>query len=221
MILTYAQRQAYWNWCRDFIDREVIYRADDTHPEIPGKAGGTYVWQFYLRRATFNPQFAHAIGALFWDQFAARYAQQPFQICAPEPSAPPIAAAIAATASDLNIPLNVFQARREPKSFGFDNWFDGKANKLPVLMVEDVAASAPFMLHAALRVQQKLKLPLYHQYFALVNKVGRGVAKNAQHTENLLSGQLVALFNLNNFHKRAVEYREHYGAPPKWSGLVA
>ena len=30
MILTYDQRQAYWNWCREFIDREAIYRADDT-----------------------------------------------------------------------------------------------------------------------------------------------------------------------------------------------
>jgi hypothetical protein len=31
-ILTYAERQRYWNWCREFIDREAIYRADDTHP---------------------------------------------------------------------------------------------------------------------------------------------------------------------------------------------
>lgn len=221
MILSYAQRQAYWNWCRDFIDHEVIYRADDTHPEIPGKAGGTYVWQFYLRRASFNPHFAHALGLLFWDLFLDRYAQQPFQICAPEPSGPPIAAAIAAAAAGLKIPLNVFHARREPKSFGIDNWFDGKVNKLPVLMVDDIAASAPFMLLASLRVQQKLELPLYHQYFALVNKVGRGVAKKAQHTENLLAGQLVALFNLNNFHKKAVDYVAYYGNSPQWRGLVA
>jgi hypothetical protein len=40
VILTYDQRQAHWNWCREFIDREAIYRVDDTHPEIPGKAGG-------------------------------------------------------------------------------------------------------------------------------------------------------------------------------------
>jgi hypothetical protein len=46
-ILTYAERQKYWNWCREFIDREAIYRADETHPAIPGKFGGTYVWQFY------------------------------------------------------------------------------------------------------------------------------------------------------------------------------
>jgi hypothetical protein len=26
VILTYDKRQAYWNWCREFIDREAIYR---------------------------------------------------------------------------------------------------------------------------------------------------------------------------------------------------
>ena len=45
-VLSYAERQKYWNWCREFIDREAIYRAGPregggTHPEIPGKAGGT------------------------------------------------------------------------------------------------------------------------------------------------------------------------------------
>ena len=41
-ILTYAERQKYWNWCRGYIDREAIYRVDETHPEIPGKAGGKH-----------------------------------------------------------------------------------------------------------------------------------------------------------------------------------
>jgi hypothetical protein len=27
-ILTYAERQRLWNWCREFIDREAIYRVD-------------------------------------------------------------------------------------------------------------------------------------------------------------------------------------------------
>ena len=47
---------------------------------------------------------------------------------------------------------------------------------------------------AAFGSQQKLKLPLHHKYFTLVNKVGRGVAKNSQHTRNCLTGELVALF---------------------------
>jgi hypothetical protein len=70
-ILTYSQRQHHWEWCREFIDREVIYRAGEregggTYPQIPGKAtGSSYVWQFYLRRATFHPEFAHRLGLLF------------------------------------------------------------------------------------------------------------------------------------------------------------
>ncbi len=215
-MLTYARRQELWNYCRDLIDREVIYRADDTHPEIPGKApNSTYVWQFYLRRATYNPHFAHALGLLFWDHFQPVYQQMPFQICACHPSGPPIAAAIQAAH-----PVNVFHARREPKAFGVDNWFDGRVTADPVLMVDDVAASAPYMAQAAARVRQKLKLPLHYQYFAVVNKVGRGVSKLAQHTESYLDGQLITLFNLNNFHLRAVDYSERYGQRPNWSGLV-
>lgn len=215
-MLTYAKRQELWGFCRDLIDREVIYRADDTHPEIPGKAPGSmYGWQFYLRRATYNPHFAHALGQLFWDHFSPIYQQAPFQICACHPSGPPIAAAIQAAH-----PVNVFYARREPKSFGFDNWFDGRVTVDPVLMVDDIAASAPYMAQAAARVRQKLKLPLHYQYFAVVNKVGRRVAKHAQHTESYLDGQLIALFNLNNFHLRAADYSARYGQRPNWSGLV-
>ena len=216
-MLTNAKRQELWEFCRDLIDREVIYRADDTHPEIPGKARGSmYVWQFYLRRATYNPHFAHAIGLLFWDHFSPLYQQSPFQVCACHPSGPPIAAAIQAAH-----PVNVFYARREPKAFGVDNWFDGRVlPDLPVLMVDDVAASAPYLLQASARVRQKLKLPLHHQYFCIVNKVGRGVAKQAQHTENYLDGQLIALFNLNNFCLRPDRFRERYGHKPGWTGLV-
>jgi len=223
VILPAAERQQLWESCRDLIEREAIYRADDTHPEIPGKAPGSmYVWQFYLRRATLNPHFAAALGRLFWDQFWPVYQQAPFQICACQPSAPPIAAAIQAAAyrSPERLSVNVFYARREPKAFGIDNWFDGRVSDLPVLMVDDVAASAPFMLQAAARVQQKLKLPLHHLYFTVVNKVGRAAAKHAQHTENYLDGQLVALFNLNNFHLGAKAYRERYGQRPGWSGPV-
>jgi transcription antitermination factor NusG len=49
-ILTYAERQAHWEWCREFIDREAIYRVDDTHPMLPGKnPKGRYTFQYYLR----------------------------------------------------------------------------------------------------------------------------------------------------------------------------
>jgi hypothetical protein len=34
------------------------------------------------------------------------------------------------------------------------------------------------MLLASVRIQQKLKLPLHHSYFAVVNKVGRGFSKH-------------------------------------------
>ena len=222
MILGYERRQELWEWCREFIDREAIYRVDATHPMLPGKnPKGKYTFQFYLRRATFNPQFAHNVGLLFWDHFLEIYRNQTFQICTPEPSGPPIGAAIQAVANMLGIKVNVFSARREAKAYGLDNWFNGKVLPgVPVMMVEDIAASAPFMLRAAVRVQQKLKLPLHRNYFTLVNKVGPHFKKDNQHTENYLDGQLIALFTFNNFARDAEFFRLRYGHQQQWSGLI-
>jgi len=223
MILTYDRRQALWEWCRNFIDCEAIYRVDDTHPQLIGKnPKGKYTFQFYLRRATFNPHFARAVGLLFWDHFGEIYRNQMFQICTPEPSGPPIGAAIQSVGTLLGIKVNVFQARREPKSFGLDNWFNGKVLPgVPVLMVEDIAASAPFLLRAAIRVQQKLKLPLHQNYFTIVNKVGPYFRKENQHTENYLDGQLVALFTFLNFAKNAEDFAWKHGRKQNWTGIVA
>jgi orotate phosphoribosyltransferase len=222
VILTYRQRQAHWNWCREFLDRECHYRVDENHPKIPSKApGGFYVWQGYLRRATLNPHFAHRLGLLFWDRFLATYQQQPFQICACEPSGITIGMIISTAARRLGLPLNVFIARREPKSFGFGNWFDGAVlPKLPVMIVDDVAASAPFMLHASARVRIKLGLPLHYNYFAVMNKAGIGIGKDFQHTENYLDIELVTFFNMNNICKSAEAFRAQYGTAPNWTGLV-
>jgi orotate phosphoribosyltransferase len=221
-ILSYAERQEHWQWCRAFIDREVIYRADDTHPMIPAKVSGqTYQWQFYLRRAFYNPHFFRALGLLFWDHFLPVYQQQAFQVCACHPSGIPVGMAIMLAAVELKLPLNLFLARREPKSFGHDNWFDGTVlAQHPVLMVDDAAASTNYMRAASARVQSKLGLTLHRNCFAVVNKVGRGFSKDAQHTENYLDNELVALFTVNNFSPTAEGYREAYGRAPQWSGTV-
>ena len=128
--------------------------------------------------------------------------------------------AIGAVARRIELPINVFLARRTPKAFGIDNWFDGRISRLPVLMVDDVAASAPFLRLASARVQTKLGLPLHKNYFTIVNKVGRRVSKEAQHTENLLDGELIALFTLNNFCKTVAEFKDRYGRSPQWTGPV-
>jgi hypothetical protein len=120
----------------------------------------------------------------------------------------------------MGITVNAFLARREPK-FGTDSWFDGHILPgVPVVMVDDIAASAPFLLLAAARIRHKLKLPLHYNYFAVVNKVGRGAKKVNQHTENYLNNQLISLFNLNNFRLTLEDYRAEYGEEPMWTGIV-
>jgi hypothetical protein len=224
-ILSYAQRQKYWEECRELIDREALYRAGPRegggeHPRLDGKAGGKTIWQFYLRRAMYNPDFAHRIGLLFWDHFAPVFLQQPFQVCACHPSGVPIGMAIQDAATQLKIPLNLFLVRRQAKHFGIDNWFDGQVNKLPVLMVDDLAASAPFLRVGSARVQAKLNLPLHRNYFVIIHKVGRSFLKKNQHTENMLDNELVALYTVNNIAKTAEEFKIRYNRLPRLSGLV-
>jgi hypothetical protein len=113
-----------------------------------------------------------------------------------------------------------FTVRRAPK-FGLDSWFDGHISReLPVLLVDDLAASTNHLLLASARVQQKLGLPLHRNYFVIVNKVGRGFDKAAQHTENYLDNELVALFSVNNFARTVEAFRERYGTNPKWTGVI-
>lgn len=221
-LLTYKERAEHWEWMRAFIDREAIYRVDDTHPALPPMDGKSrYTLGYYLRRATLDAEFAHRLGLLFWDEFAHRYRQQPFQVCAAEPSGPPIACAIQAAATRLGVPLNVFTARREAKGFGLDNWFDGRIIPgLPVVMVDDIAASAPFLLRASIRVQQKLALPLHSHWFTVVAKVGPGIRQVNSHTRNYLDGALVSLFTHANFCRDAADYAIRYGQPQCWSGVV-
>jgi hypothetical protein len=66
---------------------------------------------------------------------------------------------------------------------------------VPVLLVDDVAASAPFLLLGAARVRHKLSVSLHYNYFTIVNKVGRGFRKDNQHTENYLDNELIPTGN--------------------------
>lgn len=220
-LLSYKERQQHWEWCREYLDREGFYRVDAKHPPIPGKAGGQYHWQGYLRRATYNPEFAHRLGLLFWDHFKPVFECQPFQLCACAPSGPPIGMIVSTSARRLGIPINVFVARRTPKEFGVDNWFDGIIKpELSVMLVDDVAASTNHMRLASARIKLKLKLSLHRNYFTITNKVGGRFNKNAQHTENYLDNELISLFTMNNFCLHAQEFKERYGCEQKWTGLI-
>lgn len=219
--LSIEQWNTHWEWCRSFIDCEAIYRADKDHPPIPSKKhGGTYVWQLYLRRATQNPEFAYRLSLLFWDHFYSIYQSKPFQIGACHPSGVPIGNAVAGWGYEFGIPVNLFLIRREMKGHGVDNFFDGVVNKLPVLLIDDIAASTEYLAQAAARVQVKLGLPLHQNYFTVVNKVGYRLSKEAQHTENYLENQLISLFTMNNLTTSADDFKHKYGQRT-WTGLVA
>lgn len=218
--MTYEERAEMLEWCRVFIDKECMYRIDENHPPIPSKAGGiTHGWQLYMRRATMDAEFSARIGLLFWDRFQVEFERQPFQICSCLPSGPPIGMAIQAAATKLGITINHMMVRREPKT-GLDNWLDGVALKMPIMLMDDVAASTNHIRLASARVQMKLHLPLHTHYFAIINKVGARMNKNSSHTENYINGELVTLFTMDSFCGTSAQFKVRYGCAPKWTGYV-
>jgi hypothetical protein len=155
--LTYAKRQNLM-FCRDAIDREVIYRADDTHPEIR-QGTGEHVCLASTSARDLQSPLCPCLGLLFWEFPAGLSASSIPDMCLPSVRSTDCRCIQAAA------PVNVFYARREPKAFGFDNWFDGRVlPDMPVLMVDDIAASAPHRSKLR-RVRQKpaVALPILHR----------------------------------------------------------
>lgn len=221
-ILSYKERQDHWEWCRSFLDHEAFYRVDEVNPVLPGKLqGSTYIWQGYLRRASFNAEFMNRLGLLFWNHFQQVYETQEFQLGACLAAGVPIGLGIQNVARTLGIPVNLFTIRQSPKTFGFDSWFEGIVKlDIPVLLVDDVAASAINLKMADVKLRSKLKIPMHYNYFTILNKVGRGFGKNAQHTENYLNYELISFFTMNHICKNVGEFYERYGKKHKWSGIV-
>jgi hypothetical protein len=154
MILGYERRQELWEWCRDYIDREAIYRVDETHPMLPGKnPKGRYTFQFYLRRATFNPEFAHKGQTAVLGRIRGNIPKSSVQICTPEPSgrrSAPLSRPTPCSASRSTCSRLSARPSLRPGQLVQRQVLPG----VPVLMVEDIAASALFKLRAAVQVQR-------------------------------------------------------------------
>lgn len=177
-----------------FINDNCIYRVKPGNLPMKGKAiGATYTWQFYLRKALYNQQFAKSLGHLFWELFIEDFKKKPFQICGCETAGTPITCAIQ---HSTNENINIFVIRKEQKKYGLLNWVEGTIEKdLPILLVDDLAAS-----QITLRMNEQLLktngYEIYDKYFALVDKRGR---IEGAHIENLLEKELVSIFTSDDF----------------------
>lgn len=184
-------------WLYDYINDHCIERVGPDDNLLQGKLPNTYYsWQFYLRRGLFNSEFLTFSGLLFWEMFAQKYNEKPFQIAGLETAATPLIVGITMTARMLDVRVNSFSIRKERKEYGLRNRFEGTPNEDPVLLVDDMCNSKNSLLLAKQYVEEE-GLSLYNQAFVLVNKNVHG----EDDTDKYIGDQMKvrSLFNATEF----------------------
>lgn len=158
----------YLNEIRDEIVRKINADCIERGHFLGKAPGSRYSWQLYLSRLLYSPVHIDMIADWFWLRFHRKFEESPFQLAGREWSAIPLLTALPQHFVDLK--LNSFMIRRERKNYGIHNYVEGKPNDLPVLIVDDLCNSTNSFLHCKNVIQNELKLEVYPDIFAVLNK---------------------------------------------------
>lgn len=145
----------HWEWCRDFIEHNCVFRATDERQLLTTKNGGTATYQFYLPIALLNQEFRWRISILFWQHYLEEFKRRPFQLCGCETGGVPLICALQAAAQRAGFQVNVFAIKKQPKSYGLKNWIEGMIRTdQPVLLVDDVVGRKGTLTAQATRLSE-------------------------------------------------------------------
>jgi len=188
-------------WLREYINENCIVRVKPGEPLLPGrKSGVEYSWQFYLRRGLFNSKFLNYTGCLFWNIFADKHRENPFQIAGLETGSTPLIVGLTMTAPLFDINVNSFSIRSQRKTYGLKNIFEGIVDPdMPVLIVDDLSNSKETIHRARAECKQE-SLTLLDDVFTVVHKdyYSNYVVKDGIN--------YYSLFGLNNFDLSYTKY---------------
>lgn len=195
-----ADKEAKWEYLRNEIEHNAVYRVAPNGRRIPGKAANTYyTWQIYLRRCMFDPKFVLTAAELLVDKLPDKNVQ----IGACEDAGVPLGLAMATI---LGTPM--ISLKKARKVYGLLNFTEGKATGKPILLVDDVAGSQN-TLKAAARTLTAFNLPVADQYVALINKTV------ATHPENYVKQkELISLFTCEDFAMSWNDYVKKFNREP-------
>jgi orotate phosphoribosyltransferase len=216
MVASPAGAASSAEWCRAFIDHHCIFRSPPGQALLTSKHAGRNTWQFYFPVATLNQDFAHHIGELFWNRYAARFAKQPFQLAGCESGGLPVVCALQASARTFGVPVHVFEAKKAAKTYGIKNWLEGVVDaRLPVVLVDDVAGGGNTITAQARRLSG----------FGL-ELAGAFCIASCKHKPPLTikvgdhSIEIESLFGPDDFTRSHQHYAAKYGRAPQFQGTV-
>lgn len=208
-------------YCQELIEHRGIYRCPPGE-KLPGKHPGmTYTWQFYLRRCLYDAKFAYCVGRLFWEKFQGEVGT--FQLGACEDAGVPVATAIQSVAfCVLGKQVPIISFKKQPKAYGLLNLTEGPVDlSLPVLLVDDIAASR-LTLDLNRGKAENRGFVIYPKYFTVVDKMSTvpTAEERVYRKSQLQQQELVALFNLDDFHLRWTDYVAAYQRDPEFGPVV-
>ena len=183
-LIPESQRQEYWEECRDFIEKYAIWKMGPWYWSrgIPAKNNpkSRYTSQYYCSRATGDYNINNKLSILALDALLPIWKKKKFQLAGLESDGTPIAMGMLYTAQQFDVykDLTMFRVRKEYKEYGLLNLIEGRPNRRPVLMVDDLVSSKKTAYMAWKRLKYKEKMKMANHMFAIIQKEIRDKSDN-------------------------------------------
>lgn len=178
MRLAEDKRLDYRNELKEFINSRCIFRCNPDVQYMPGIPKGTIPganpniyspWQMYLRNLTHDARASFLASRLIIDMMVQNDDFFPFQMAGLETSSTPLLTAIQSHIYHLcGKEVNVFSVRKERKKYGLFNFIDGRPNKLPVVLIDDIFNSGSAASRVLDTILYEYDLDPYHRAFYLI-----------------------------------------------------
>lgn len=178
----------------DFIKKNCIKKPKKDEYFFGKLPGARYKGQFYLASLLYDAEMQLAITEEFIKIIDTNIGNWNFQITGREWSSIPLLIFLPIQVQIIaKHNLNSFMIKRERKTYGIHNYIEGKPNKLPVLIVDDLFNSTDSFYHSSKVLKSKeVNLEILPYIFAILNKYSYD-EKNAEYFDKYLGREYKGL----------------------------
>ena len=127
------------NYLLNYINDNCIFRLPPGVAIKGSKSNSWYSWQFYLRRAIFDPYCSHIISEWIYENSDVTACQ----FAGMESAGPPLLSSLMSYSLLVKAQhIKGFAIRKERKKYGMLNWIEGFVDgTLPIILLDDIANS--------------------------------------------------------------------------------
>jgi len=175
-----------------FIAKECLYKPKEKY--MFGKLAGTrYPSQYYLTSLLYDAAMMEKIAVCFFEMVKQEIGHFNFQLAGREWSSIPLLTGIPVYMRNIyHIEVNSFLIRKSRKTYGRNNYIEGKVNNFPVMIVDDLSNSQDGFLHCH-KVLLGEKIDTIPYTFSVLNKYRKSYEENMNH-DRYLGDQYKSLF---------------------------